>query len=80
MRRALWEMIAEVVDSVQPHANGGPVVRVTSVYVDMPIEIALRRTSTGVEVLADVPRSRWHSGFGEQRGRLRFTCTAGGTD
>jgi hypothetical protein len=76
MRRALWQTIAEVVDSVQPFGNGASVVRVTSVYVDMPIEIALLRTGAGFELLADVPRSRWESGFEEQRGRLRFTCIA----
>ena len=72
MRRALWETIAELTDATRSRLPDAGLVRVTGVALDLPIEIGLRRGAEGVEVLGDVPRWRWTSGFDESRGRLRL--------
>jgi hypothetical protein len=72
MRRALWETIAELADAVRARTPDTELVRVTGFSLDLPVEIVLRPRAEGVELLGDLPRWRWTSGFDEQQGRLRL--------
>jgi len=77
VRRALWETVTELVESVSPANEGGVAVRVTSLSLDVPIEMLLRRVADapeGVELLGDLPRWRWTTLFDERRGRLKLVC------
>jgi hypothetical protein len=76
MRRTLAETLVDLVDAIR--TPGEPaVLRVTSVTLDLPIQVSLRQTGTELEFLADVPRWRWITVFDEPLGRLQFYCEEG---
>lgn len=56
-RRALGELLAELVDSVAVLADsrGSAPVRVRSLSLRLPIDLRLAQTDQGLEVLGDVP-------------------------
>lgn len=70
MKRALADMLVEVVSGLQPE-GAAPLVRVTSVYLDLPVEVGLRSTAGTLELLAELPRWRWRTDFDGEAGRLK---------
>lgn len=77
MRPELWETVVDLVGSAMPDDEAQNVVRVTSIWLDVPIEVTMRsgaRTSEEVKVLAHLPRWRWTTVFDDQRGRLKLFC------
>lgn len=74
MRRELWETISDLVGSVMPDDSAAELLRVSSVSLDVPIEVTFRRGEEGVLMLADLPRWRWTTAFDEKRGRLKLLC------
>jgi len=79
MRRALWETVVDLVSGIHPMDDVEMLLRVTSLSLDVPIEVAVRQTAAGLEILADLPRWRWTTAFDDQRGRLKITCREGET-
>jgi hypothetical protein len=75
MRRALWETIVELCDSVTPRGDAASMVRVTGLSVALPVDVALRTSGGEVEVLAEAPRSRWRGGFDERPSRMSLTMS-----
>lgn len=76
MRRALWETVTELIASISPGDDTGG-LRVTSLSLNVPVEVLLRRApdeAEGLELLGDLPRWRWTTAFDEQRGRLKLVC------
>jgi hypothetical protein len=78
MRRALWETVTELIAAVYPDEAAAS-IRVTQLDVDLPIEMMLRETAAGVEILADLPQWRWATAFDERRGRIRLRLCEGVT-
>jgi hypothetical protein len=75
-RRPLAETLVEVVDALAPPPAGG--LRVTSVGLELPLELQLRPGPQGPELLGELPRWRWRTVFDERPGRVRVTFRAGG--
>jgi len=78
MRRALWETIVELAESVQPRGGAESLVRVTGLNIALPVEVVFRMTGHELELLADVPRSRWRGGFDEMPSRMTLAPGVGG--
>jgi hypothetical protein len=75
MRRPLSETLLDLLGSVTSTPTA--MFRVSGVYLDLPLEIRVRFTEAGVEVLADAPSWRWQTEFNEPRSRVRITCQEG---
>ncbi len=77
MRPELWETVVDLVASVLPDDEAQNVVRVTSVSLDVPIEVMMRggaKNDGEIELLAHLPRWRWTTAFDGRRGRLKLLC------
>ena len=68
-RRALGDMLVEV-GSALPAIAQAAGVHVRQVAVVLPVEIALRKSGTGTELLGDMPRLRTRTTFDIQPSRL----------
>jgi hypothetical protein len=74
-RKLLADMLVDMVMSVSP--AGGSGFRVTSVHLDLPVEVRLRQVGDQLEIFADLPRWRWSTDFDDRRSRLNFSCGEG---
>jgi hypothetical protein len=72
MQRAFWETLVDMAEAVAPTA-GEAGIRVTSLELDVPIQVQLRQSHGEMEFLADVPRWRWTSDFDLRPCRMRVT-------
>lgn len=70
MRRPLWETLAEVLGAVSSAEEAG--IRVTSLLLELPVELQLRRSPGSTELLACLPRWRWTTVFDPPSSRLRL--------
>jgi len=77
MKRPLSEALRELVEAVQSAGNGDELIRVGSVYFDLPLEVALRRKGEEMEFLGDLPNWRWRTVFDLPPGRMRVLCDIG---
>ena len=77
MKRPFSEALRELVGAVQPAGIGDELIRVDSVYFDLPIEVALRRKGEETEFLGDLPKWRWRTVFDPPPGRMRVRCYLG---
>lgn len=77
MKRPFSEALLDLVEAVQPAGIGDELIRVDSVYFDLPLEVALRRKGTETEFLGDLPNWRWRTVFDLQPGRMRVRCDLG---
>jgi hypothetical protein len=75
-RRALWETVIELVESVRPRADAAALVRIDRLDVTLPIEMAIAIDGGEVALLADAPRWRWRSDFDATPSRLRMTLAS----
>ncbi len=67
-RRALSDMLVEVIDGVALHP--GPGLRATSIEVTLPVEAALDWSSTDPVFLAELPRFIYRTAFDLAPSRL----------
>jgi len=79
MRRPLAETLADLAGAAMPFGEAELLVRVTSLVIDMPLEIRMRKIAEEYELLADVPTWRWQTGFEEPRSRLKIRWEEGET-
>lgn len=77
MRRSLAETIVNLADAMHPQGPAGAMVRVTELSMSVPIEVALRRVGDEFEVLGDLPRWRWKTGFDETPGQMALAFMEG---
>lgn len=69
MRPELWSSLASLMDALEPPEEAG--MRLSAVTLDLPLEIALRRSGDEIVVLGSPPRWRWTTAFDERPARLR---------
>jgi hypothetical protein len=69
-RLPLAETLTDVLAGVLPAAAPGAPVRITSLVVDLPLEVMLARGDGAPELLANLPRWRWTTDFDARPGRL----------
>lgn len=62
----------DLVSAADPVDEVEPILRITSLAIDVPIEVRLRRIAGELEFLADVPSWRWQTGMEEPRSRLKI--------
>ena len=74
MPRPFWETLVDMAESVVPTASETG-IRVTSLHLDVPIQVQLREAHGEMEFLADVPRWRWTTDFDLRPCRMRVTLT-----
>lgn len=72
MPRPFWETLVDMAESVAPTAAETG-IRVTSLHLDVPMEVQVRQSHGELEFLADVPRWRWTTDFDRRPCRLRVT-------
>jgi hypothetical protein len=77
VKRQLWETLCEVVDGLMPVATDGVDIRVTTVGLDLPMEIDVSDSGDGPIVQADLPRWRWPTDFDVEPGRLQVQLVGG---
>ena len=73
MRRELWQLLNELVESVQPDEKLPYLLQITEVSLDLPLEIQLLTSSQGTLLLADVTRWRWQTLFDLDTSHLSIT-------
>ena len=79
MRRPLADTLIELADAVVPTDRGGDrLLRITRLFVNVPIEIRLEKSGEDWELHADLPQWRWQTGLEELRGRLQLSWEEGG--
>jgi len=79
MRRPLAETLIELSEALVPSGRGGdPLLRITRLFIDVPIEIRLEKSGGEWELHADLPQWRWQTGLEELRGRLQMSWEEGG--
>ncbi len=74
-RQPLAEMLVDLIGAVSPDCKSG--LRVTSVLLDLPVEIRLLQSGDEFILLADLPRWRWATDFDEVRSRINLECREG---
>ncbi len=74
MRRPLAETMIDLTSAAIPFGQAEPVeaLHITSLVIDVPIEVRLRRSAGELEFLADIPSWRWQTGLEEPRSRLKI--------
>ncbi len=77
MRRQFSEMLVDLAAAALPFGEAESMLRVTSLALDVPVEMLLRRTASEPELLGDVPNWRWQTGWEAPRGRLRIRWEEG---
>jgi hypothetical protein len=77
MKRPFSAALRELVEAVQPAGIGDQLIRVDSVYFDLPLEVALRGKGEETEFLGDLPNWRWRTVFDLPPGRMRVRCDLG---
>ncbi len=77
MRRSLADTIVNLADAMPPRGPAASLIRVTELSMSVPIEVALRRVGDEFEVLGDLPRWRWKTGFDETPGQMALTFMEG---
>ncbi|MBD1844529.1 hypothetical protein H6F89_14220 [Cyanobacteria bacterium FACHB-63] len=78
MRRELWELITDILDSTTPQDAALSGIRVNSVDINLPVEVQAQSTEVGFRLLVDTPRSRWREGINERPTRLTIHLVIGG--
>jgi len=78
MRRPLAETLLELAGALEPEGGRDPSLRITRLFIDVPIEIRLTKSGDAWELQADLPQWRWQTGLEELPGRLRLTWEEGG--
>ena len=76
MRRPLAETLLELAGALVPADGGDPSLRITRLFIDVPIEIRLEKSGVDWELHADLPQWRWQTGLEELPGRLRLSSPA----
>jgi hypothetical protein len=76
MRRAFWEVLVDMAESVGPTASEAG-IRITTLEIEAPLEIQLRQSGSEMQFLADVPRWRWRTDFDEKPCRMRVVMSEG---
>jgi hypothetical protein len=72
MRRELWETIVDLLEAVASLQTRETGLHITSLMVDLPVEVLVRQTAVGFTLLADLPQSRWTEGLTAQPGRMQL--------
>ena len=78
MRRAMWQTVFDLVDSVQPTQGAESMVNVTQLWLDLPFEVVVQPRPSGPEVLGDLPRWRWRTAFDLAPGRVKLRVAEAG--
>jgi hypothetical protein len=76
MRRPFADTLLDLLAGATPSPELSAWIRVTSLSLDLPVEIQIQRSPGhhgDWEVVADVPRWRWQTDFDPPRGRLQIT-------
>lgn len=76
-RRELSDMLIDVADGVLGSA-GGAGVRVTSMELSLPIEVALETRDGALAVIGELPRFIFRSSFDRPPSRLTVVWAEGG--
>ncbi|HJQ33696.1 MAG TPA: hypothetical protein VJ866_16050 [Pyrinomonadaceae bacterium] len=71
-RRALWETLVELIEAARPDEGAALPLRVTSLYLDVPLEVALHAAGDELELLGNLPRWRWTTAFDNRQARLQI--------
>ncbi len=74
MQRPFWQTLVEMAEAVAPTAAETG-IRVTSLHLDVPIQVQMRQSHEELEFLADVPQWRWTTDFDLRPCRMRLTLT-----
>ena len=77
MRRELWETVVDIITAVEQSAGSGA-LHVTSLSLNVPVQVVVRHTPGGPLLFADVPGWRWRTVYDQQPGRLTLQCDEGG--
>ena len=70
MRRPLADTLVDLVESMTPVRAGAAGVRVSSLAIDLPLEVLLTGPADDPVLLANHPRWRWVTEFDDFSGRL----------
>lgn len=73
MRRSLAETLTGLAEAMSPAPEIQEWIRVTSLTMDVPIEIAMHGQTENAELFANPPQWRWRTPFDEIPSRLRIT-------
>jgi hypothetical protein len=74
MRATLAASLVEILDGLVPP---DPSVRLTGLFLDLPLEVALAWDHAAPVLLAGPPRWRWTTEFDERPGRLALRLGEG---
>jgi hypothetical protein len=78
-RRALGQMLAEVSDGVLGNP-ATPGLRVRSIEVSLPVEVAIEMRDSRPTVVAELPRFVFRTSFDKPPSRLRVLWAEGGPE
>lgn len=77
MRRPLAETLVEMLDTMGPIRVGAAGLRISSIALDLPLEVLLTGPDDDPVLLANHPRWRWTTDFDERPGRLNALIEIG---
>jgi hypothetical protein len=69
-RRHFGEVVTELATSLATDHVPPELFRITTLVVELPVEVALVRSGDDIAFVADVPRWRWRSDFDRSPSRL----------
>lgn len=72
MRRELWELITDLATASATSEAMQAGVHVSSLEIDLPVEVQVQPTEVGFRLFVDVPRSLWTEGLREQPTRMKL--------
>ena len=77
-KRPLWETLVDLAHAVMP-ADGleAEMIRVTSVEMNLPVEVTVRQSIAGIEFLADMPVWRMSTFFDAPKSRMTILWAEG---
>ena len=76
-RRPFGDVVSSLVDALTSPELAAAGLRVTRLAVDVPVEVALERSGSEIDFIAEIPLWRWRSEFDREPGRMVLHLSEG---
>ena len=79
MKREFWQTVTELVEALQVPGSTRLGLKVTSMTIDLPVEMVIVQTEVGFQLLIDALHYRWDAGLRPQPAKLTMTVMQPGS-
>lgn len=73
MQSELWEILVQLVDSIDPKDAQVFGMRIDDITFSLPVEFGIVPTEVGFRIVTNLPQTRWQEGITPSIGRMFVT-------